>query len=105
MPTCNPVECILIQAEKKYSLKRQPTVACRRGNLYDTISSTNESTCLKTVTETPAWATTSSISQPIASMNIDMTLATSYKPILVCIAKVSILMIFHYTSVHGGGRG
>jgi hypothetical protein len=32
------------------------------------------------------------------SMNIDMALATSYKPVLVCIAKVGLLMIFHYTS-------
>ena len=33
------------------------------------------------------------------SMNIDMTLATSYKPVLVCIVKVCILMAFHYTSM------
>jgi hypothetical protein len=32
-------------------------------------------------------------------MYIDMTLATSYKPVLVCIAKVCTLMVFHYTSV------
>jgi len=38
------------------------------------------------------------VSTPI-QMNIDMTLATSYKPILVCIAKVCALMIFHYASV------
>ena len=32
-------------------------------------------------------------------MNIDMTLATSYKPVLVCIVKVCTLMVFHYTSM------
>jgi hypothetical protein len=32
------------------------------------------------------------------SMQIDMTLATSYKPVLVCIAKVCALMVFHYSS-------
>ena len=31
-------------------------------------------------------------------MQIDMTLATSYKPVLVCIAKVCVLMMFHYGS-------
>jgi hypothetical protein len=31
-------------------------------------------------------------------MFIDMALATSYKPVLVCIVKVGLLMIFHYTS-------
>ena len=32
-------------------------------------------------------------------MNIDMTLATSYKPVIVCIVKVCILMVFHYASI------
>ena len=32
-------------------------------------------------------------------MNIDMALATSYKPVLVCIVKVCILMAFHYASM------
>jgi hypothetical protein len=36
--------------------------------------------------------------QSSSSMNIDMALATSYKPVLVCIVKVGLLMIFHYTS-------
>ena len=31
-------------------------------------------------------------------MALDMTLATSYKPVLVCIAKVCVLMAFHYAS-------
>lgn len=35
----------------------------------------------------------------ILQMHVDMTLATSYKPVLVCIVKVSILMMFHYMSV------
>jgi hypothetical protein len=33
------------------------------------------------------------------SMNIDMTLATSYKPVLLCILKVCALMVFHYSSI------
>jgi hypothetical protein len=32
-------------------------------------------------------------------MYVDMTLAASYRPVLVCIMKVCILMVFHYTSV------
>jgi len=32
-------------------------------------------------------------------MALDMALATSYKPVLVCIAKVCVLMAFHYASV------
>jgi hypothetical protein len=32
------------------------------------------------------------------SMQIDMTLATSYKPVLVCIGKVCMLLLFHYSS-------
>ena len=99
MSTSNSIEGVSIQVGKQYSLKRQSTIACKRGNLYDTISSADTSTCPVTVTEIPIWTTNPRISQPIASMHIDMTLATSYKPILVCIAKVSILMIFHYTSV------
>ena len=31
-------------------------------------------------------------------MHIDMALATSYKPVLVCIVKVCVLMVFHYAS-------
>jgi hypothetical protein len=34
-----------------------------------------------------------------STMYVDMTLATSYKPLLVCIIKVFFLMVFHYTSV------
>ena len=33
-----------------------------------------------------------------SAMFIDMALAASYKPVLVCIVKVGLLMIFHYTS-------
>lgn len=33
------------------------------------------------------------------TMQVDMTLASSYKPVLVCIAKVCTLMIFHYSSM------
>ena len=32
------------------------------------------------------------------AMPLDMALATSYKPVLVCIAKVCVLMAFHYAS-------
>lgn len=40
----------------------------------------------------------STTTNPPTQMNIDMTLATSYKPILICIAKVCALMVFHYAS-------
>lgn len=36
--------------------------------------------------------------KPPSPMNIDMSLATSYKPVLVCIVKVCTLMVFHYAS-------
>jgi hypothetical protein len=40
-----------------------------------------------------------SYSTSFSEMYVDMTLAASYKPVLVCITKMCILMIFHYTSV------
>ena len=35
----------------------------------------------------------------LVDMHIDMALAASYKPVLVCIGKICLLMIFHYGSV------
>ena len=99
MSVCNSVECILTQAEKQYPLKRQSTISYNSGDRYDIVSPTPTSTYSGMVAQTPTWTKNSSTPQPIASTNIDMTLATSYKPVLVCIAKVSALMVFHYASV------
>jgi hypothetical protein len=41
----------------------------------------------------------SACSVPVNTMQVDMTLASSYKPVLVCIAKVCTLMVFHYSSM------
>ena len=41
----------------------------------------------------------STTTQPFTQMKIDMTLATSYTPIRICIAKGCALMVVHYASV------
>ena len=71
------------------TLKRGSSVSCR--GIRGATSAGPQLPHLSTVHTPP-------FTQAFA-MNIDMTLATSYKPVLVCISKVCALMVFHYASV------
>jgi len=88
-----------VQQDSAARLKRQSTVSHRSwgGNYTEQLVSHHTRT--DTIQPAPIHIA-SAVGLPVSGpMNIDMTLATSYKPVLVCIVKVCILMVFHYASV------
>jgi hypothetical protein len=70
------------------SVNRQSVVVCRRG-------ASPQAPLHRT--QTPALVP--SEQRTSIAMQIDMSLATSYKPVIMCAVKVCALMVFHYTSI------
>jgi hypothetical protein len=88
-----------VQQDSAARLKRQSTVSHRSGGGNYTEQLVSHHTRTDTIQPVPIHIA-SAVGLPVSGpMNIDMTLATSYKPVLVCIVKVCILMVFHYASV------